>query len=99
MRRLGAELKFTVHPALRKVPEQTFCLAGPGGKTALQKKKSRAEQTSFLVETLAELQTALSDLDVSALLLQLLWTRDPDHPDALRTWLTKIGWPLRTKGS
>lgn len=36
-------------------------------------------------ETLAELQTALSDLDVSALLLQLLWTRDPDHPDALRT--------------
>ncbi len=36
-------------------------------------------------ETLAELQTALGDLNVSALLLQLLWTRDPDHPDALRT--------------
>jgi single-stranded-DNA-specific exonuclease len=36
-------------------------------------------------ETLAELQAALGDLNVSALLLQLLWTRDPDHPDALRT--------------
>jgi single-stranded-DNA-specific exonuclease len=36
-------------------------------------------------DALAELQTALSDLNVSPLLLQLLWSRDPDHPDALRT--------------
>lgn len=36
-------------------------------------------------EALAELQTAVSDLNVSSLLLQLLWTRDPDHPEALRT--------------
>ena len=28
----SVELKFTVHPAIRKVAEQTFCLAGPGGK-------------------------------------------------------------------
>jgi len=28
----SVELKFIVHPAVRKVPEQTFCLAGPGGK-------------------------------------------------------------------
>jgi adenylate cyclase len=28
----SVELKFTVHPAVRKVPDQTFCLAGPGGK-------------------------------------------------------------------
>ncbi len=28
----SVELKFTVHPAVRKVEEQTFCLAGPGGK-------------------------------------------------------------------
>ncbi len=28
----SVELKFTVHPAVRLVPEQTFCLAGPGGK-------------------------------------------------------------------
>jgi adenylate cyclase len=27
----SVELKFTVHPSVRKVPEQTFCLAGPGG--------------------------------------------------------------------
>jgi class 3 adenylate cyclase len=28
----SVELKFTVHPAVRKIPEQTFCLAGPGGR-------------------------------------------------------------------
>ncbi len=28
----SVELKFTVHPAVREVPDQTFCLAGPGGK-------------------------------------------------------------------
>lgn len=28
----SVELKFIVHPAVRQVPEQTFCLAGPGGK-------------------------------------------------------------------
>jgi class 3 adenylate cyclase len=28
----SVELKFTVHPAVRKIPDQTFCLAGPGGK-------------------------------------------------------------------
>jgi single-stranded-DNA-specific exonuclease len=36
-------------------------------------------------DTQTELLAALADLNVSALLLQLLWTRDPDHPDALRT--------------
>ena len=36
-------------------------------------------------DALADLQAALSDLNVPALLLQLLWTRDPDHADALRT--------------
>jgi class 3 adenylate cyclase len=28
----SVELKFTVNPAIRQVDEQTFCLAGPGGK-------------------------------------------------------------------
>jgi adenylate cyclase len=28
----SVELKFSVHPGVRPVPEQTFCLAGPGGK-------------------------------------------------------------------
>jgi adenylate cyclase len=28
----SVELKFTVHPSIREVPDQTFCLAGPGGK-------------------------------------------------------------------
>lgn len=28
----SVELKFVVHPAIRKIEEQTFCLAGPGGK-------------------------------------------------------------------
>ena len=28
----SVELKFAVHPSVREVPEQTFCLAGPGGK-------------------------------------------------------------------
>ncbi|MFM2295260.1 MAG: hypothetical protein RLZZ350_1673 [Verrucomicrobiota bacterium] len=28
----SVELKFTVHPAVRKVEPQTFCLAGPSGK-------------------------------------------------------------------
>jgi adenylate cyclase len=28
----SVELKFMVHPGVRAVPEQTFCLAGPGGK-------------------------------------------------------------------
>ena len=28
----SVELKFAVHPSVRKIPDQTFCLAGPGGK-------------------------------------------------------------------
>jgi adenylate cyclase len=28
----SVELKFTVHPSVRKISDQTFCLAGPGGK-------------------------------------------------------------------
>jgi class 3 adenylate cyclase len=28
----SVELKFRAHPAVRPLPEQTFCLAGPGGK-------------------------------------------------------------------
>jgi adenylate cyclase len=28
----SVELKFAVHPSVRKISDQTFCLAGPGGK-------------------------------------------------------------------
>jgi adenylate cyclase len=28
----SVELKFTVHPSVKEIPDQTFCLAGPGGK-------------------------------------------------------------------
>jgi len=28
----SVELKFSVHPSVRDVPDQTFCLAGPGGR-------------------------------------------------------------------
>ena len=28
----SVELKFSVHPGVKKIPDQTFCLAGPGGK-------------------------------------------------------------------
>jgi class 3 adenylate cyclase len=28
----SVELKFSVHPAVKKIEDQTFCLAGPGGK-------------------------------------------------------------------
>jgi adenylate cyclase len=28
----SVELKFTVHPSVRKISDQTYCLAGPGGK-------------------------------------------------------------------
>ena len=28
----SVELKFTVHPSVREISDQTFCLAGPGGK-------------------------------------------------------------------